>query len=930
MKTCVREMRKLTTILLLLFPLMLCKVSAERVGRELPFAGQHLPQHVRDIFFDSDGYAWYRTNEGLYQDDGFHATCYRADIHNPHLIRSNHITCIAEDACGRIWFGTKRGAYIIDKHDYSLTSIEDEEVKEWVINTLNVTRNGEVWLSTNERLIRYDKQGQKAASYPIKQRLTQFYEDNGGGLWRIVRRENLARYVAEADSFLPVEMPYKQTPACILQDRDTESHWVSVWGRGIIRYTAAAADDKERLVEQRVTRIVSPSAERKLDKIARWGENYLVGHAETGYLHLFEMTGADTLRRITGEEAERLIPGVESRKLENFKVDSQDRLWLISAQSGISVVTLTDADSILKPYKLATTTTPDCLFADNEGYWLMDAHTRKYGFQPLDGAFVELPNSEGVIAAGKCNTAAGIYAVRKNNALVRYYWEEGAVQQETLFTYALGENEHVRLFHEDAHGNFWLGTNKGIWKYDPLHKRLTNNSSAIGIVIALTSLPDGFLLVSTEERQLLLISPDGADEKRFDLPEACSRLLVSSANDVWATTSQGGIYRYDPARQRIASFTREIGLTGNTIMDAVIDNNDNIWLLYEQSMIVFNPQNKSARTVRAVGAELDMEHLWSLCADPHGNMHIGGTNGIVRMTAETLAPPCQKVHVPLYLTAYKTADNHTRVEIAKGGEAALTIGEENVELFFSTLNLPGAPGQCLEWRWQGSDERILLPAGENSIKLMSLSGGNHYIEVRATTPEGVWSDTVLQVKIQRTLPWYQHKWLWALAALLVVAAGAVWAHRVKLRQRENMRIAEQLAEEALARMKAAEEEPAVSAKQPGQPEETAIASPTAEEEFVSKVNALIEKNLIDSGYSVEDMANALFMSRASLHRKIKSATGSTPVELLRIKRLQRAVELLKEGKMNINEIAYTVGFSNPSYFTQAFKKQYGILPTKYK
>ncbi|MBQ8592904.1 MAG: helix-turn-helix domain-containing protein [Bacteroidaceae bacterium] len=912
-------MRKLTAILLLLLPLMLCKVSAEKVGMALPFTAQHLPQHIRDIFFDSDGYAWYRTNEGLYQDDGYRTTCYRADIHHPDLIRSNYITCITEDAGGNIWFGTKRGAYIIDKRDYSLTSIEDEEVKEWVINTLDATRNGEVWLSTNERLIRYDKQGKKVASYPINQRLTQVYEDNEGVLWRIVRRENLARYVAEADSFIPIEMPYKQTPAYILQDRNTKSHWVSVWGRGIIRYTATATTGKERLVEQRVTRIVSPSAERKLGKMVQWGEEYLVGHAETGYLHLFELTGADTLRRIIGEEAERLIPGVESKKLENFTIDSQDRLWLIDAQSGVSVVTLTDADNSQKPYKLTTTTTPDRLFADNEGYWLMDEHTRKYGFQPVGGAFVELASSDKIINAAKCNTAAGIYAVRKSNDLIRYYWEGGEVRQETLFTYSLGEDEHVRLFHEDAHGNFWLGTNKGIWKYDIRQKRLTNNCPETGIVIALTSLTDGTLIISTEEKQLLVISPDGADEESFDLPEACSRLLVSSANDVWATTNQGGIYRYEPAKKSITSFTREIGLTGNTIMDAAIDNDDNIWLLYERSLIVFNPQSKSTRTVRAAGTELDMEHLWSLRSDPHGNMHIGGTHGIVRMKAEILAPACQKVRVPLYLTAYKTGDGHNRIEIAKGDEAALTIGEENVELYFSTLNLPGASRQCLAWRKQGGDDWTLLPAGENSIKLMSLSGGNHYIEVRATTPEGVWSDSVLTVKIHRALPWYQQKWLWALLVLLVVAAGAEWTRRVKQRQRENMRIAEQLAEEALARMKAAEEE-----------SDAAMVSPTSEEEFLNKIDAFIEQHLTDSDYSVEDLANDMFMSRANLHRKIKAATGTTPVELMRIKRLQRAVGLLKEGKMNVSEIAYAVGFSTPSYFTQAFKKQYGILPTKYK
>ena len=66
---------------------------------------------------------WYGTEGGgLCRDDGYMVKTFRSDIHTPKLLESNSITCITEDTNQKIWFGTKRGAYILDKNDYSISS----------------------------------------------------------------------------------------------------------------------------------------------------------------------------------------------------------------------------------------------------------------------------------------------------------------------------------------------------------------------------------------------------------------------------------------------------------------------------------------------------------------------------------------------------------------------------------------------------------------------------------------------------------------------------------------------------------------------------------------------------------------------------------------------------------------------------------------
>ena len=71
------------------------------------------------------------------------------------------------------------------------------------------------------------------------------------------------------------------------------------------------------------------------------------------------------------------------------------------------------------------------------------------------------------------------------------------------------------------------------------------------------------------------------------------------------------------------------------------------------------------------------------------------------------------------------------------------------------------------------------------------------------------------------------------------------------------------------------------------------------------------------------------MSRTSFYCKLKALTGQSPTEFIRVMRLKRATELLKEGVYAINEISDMVGFSETKYFREVFKKEYKMSPSQY-
>jgi len=97
--------------------------------------------------------------------------------------------------------------------------------------------------------------------------------------------------------------------------------------------------------------------------------------------------------------------------------------------------------------------------------------------------------------------------------------------------------------------------------------------------------------------------------------------------------------------------------------------------------------------------------------------------------------------------------------------------------------------------------------------------------------------------------------------------------------------------------------------------------------FLSKVLEEINHHLSDGAFGVEELGQLMNMSRSTFYRKIKTLTGITPVELIRMVRLKRSSEILKESpEITINEVAFKVGFEDVNYFRECFKKQFGKSP----
>lgn len=100
--------------------------------------------------------------------------------------------------------------------------------------------------------------------------------------------------------------------------------------------------------------------------------------------------------------------------------------------------------------------------------------------------------------------------------------------------------------------------------------------------------------------------------------------------------------------------------------------------------------------------------------------------------------------------------------------------------------------------------------------------------------------------------------------------------------------------------------------------------------FAQRLRQCIVDNMRNADFSVEKLAETMGMNRTQLYRKVKSMSGVTPVELVRVARVKKAAELLLRSNLSVAEIAYEVGFANPSYLTRCFKDYYNMKPVEYR
>jgi len=98
--------------------------------------------------------------------------------------------------------------------------------------------------------------------------------------------------------------------------------------------------------------------------------------------------------------------------------------------------------------------------------------------------------------------------------------------------------------------------------------------------------------------------------------------------------------------------------------------------------------------------------------------------------------------------------------------------------------------------------------------------------------------------------------------------------------------------------------------------------------FLDKLDSIIEENMGDEHFCVDNLSNLLYLSNSQVYRKVKQKTGLSPSNYIQKKRLEQAVILIQETDLSISQIAYQLGFNTASYFSRCFSEVFGYPPSE--
>jgi ligand-binding sensor domain-containing protein len=198
-------------------------------------------RNVQKVYQDRDGFIWIATRSGLYRYDGYSLKTYKSTLNSPNLLCDNNILCLQEDENHRLWIGTHKGLNMLDKITGKLICINRKEFDNNSISQITATKNGGLYLGTEQGLYCYVYKTDSCILYSRdntggvlpRTSITALMEDSQGDLWIGTWDAGLYRYDAGKDLFYSYPRMNEGNSAHAVFEDSQKRIWVGTWGAGL-------------------------------------------------------------------------------------------------------------------------------------------------------------------------------------------------------------------------------------------------------------------------------------------------------------------------------------------------------------------------------------------------------------------------------------------------------------------------------------------------------------------------------------------------------------------------------------------------------------------------------------------------------------------------------------------------------------------------
>lgn len=490
-------------------------------------------------------------------------------------------------------------------------------------------------------------------------------------------------------------------------------------------------------------------------------------------------------------------------------------------------------------------------------------------------------------------------------------------------------DDHVYAVCYDNQKSLWIGSLNG--DLLQISAQGERHHYPIHDVMTITQLPSGKMAIGTAFGLKLVEPETGKIEDLNYAPSGITDVntfinhLIICGQDLWIGTEGGGVYVWNLKSKKGRQLTRQNGLPSNYVCSLTKGEDGCVWVATEKGLAYVSPEEPE----KAIGVDycygLDREYVRGGAQHlQNGDILFGSTTGAVIIHPKNVRALNHTVKLRLLGVNCEVEDiehfNQKVHRMLANRKLHFSYDQRTFDLNYESVNMRNHFD--IAYRYRIDKGEWSQPSTQQFIRFVSLEPGRHILTLQCVSRTSGMVIDELTINITISQPWWNSWWMWCIYVfLMVLAFYGAW--RVYELHEKYMRLT--ILNLQTAKTKPQDSNEKETSKQPVQAE-------TPEEgtnDFVDKATRLILEHMNQSDFTIDSLCREMAMSRTLFYVKLKSYTGKSPQDFMRIIRLERAAAMLRNGH-NVTDAALLTGFDNPKYFSTVFKKYFGVSPSKYQ
>ncbi len=748
--------------------------------------------HITTLFEDSRGYIWIGTiKDGVNcfspSEEIFHRITLDPQAGNKGS--SNQIKSIEEDHQGNIWVGTGgKGLFQLsfnnkdqetrnsNHHHNTISTIEGLE--ERTIFSLHFDSENMLWIGSDNALYQYDPVNQRLVHHMIKSHdplnsenpfssdIFSIYESRDGFLW-LGMKPALAKFDRYSGQFSFHEHRYSRNSygwekITRIAEDDSGMLWLASPG-GLMRFDPTRYEYDYFPPDANNQKSISYNVISGLclDKTG----NLWIGTAGMGINIYKPLANQFSLLNRKKDIASRIT----GFSIQSVLEDNTGNIWIsagvlyrLDKKTGELISFETTSDS---PDDFGNTPVLSMLQARDYAIWaaterglyrynypIGDLIHYKYNSQNPDGLKQEEISSVFQDSKGSIWVATNMYLSKLLDV------EKGIFQH---YRYAESSLDNIQLrsvIYEDREDKLWLGTNSGLYRFDPL----TGSFSVYR--------NDPANSLSLNNNSVKSICPDPSDPGKY----------------LWIGTDGGGLNLFNMKDETFRQFTIDNGLPNNVIYAILPDKEGKLWLSTNRGISRFDPVSGSFKNYdKKDGLQSNEFNTGAFFLGKDGKMFFGGIKGLNYFYPEDIRNNPYKPNI--VITNVKILDRESsdgkEMEIhniySRKDKLIFSHGDRNIVIEYAGLDYSAPEKNQYAYKLENYDKQWIYAGSGRNVTYTHLPQGEYIFRVKASNNHGLWNDTGTSLGFVITPPWWKKWWAYSLY-LLIFASGLYLIRRVEL------------------------------------------------------------------------------------------------------------------------------------------------------